>query len=646
MTGTYRLLIGSVGDDSHSIGMILLETMFKEAGFFTWNLGILNRLEDFFNRAHDFDAVLISCMNGHSDLYLEEFPIHLKKFNELNGKSRIWCLGGNLSVKENSETVIRKYRKMGFDIVSPKPIKSEQILELLLRKFYQKSIKRQPLKNLTNEKQIQISTVEHVNDDPLTYREFFSIRDEVLGTWPTGEGVRRANIKKNHSNCIKNLHHLIVNRQCAYSGPLLQPRTGVAHTSDEIEILKFLRKANLEVSSVQLDAASRKIMYRKAEEGVLRSERGNDSVLNGYPVPIHGVKGVEDILAAIETPFQVRAGSPDHRLVYEIALAGGASSVEGGFLCYLFPYDKYTSPVESLTYWKYVDKLTEWYYRNFQVVINREFFGPLTCCLIEPAIPISINIIQTLLSAKAGVRCISVGLAEQGNRCQDIAAIKVLDRMTRYYLEKYGFIDCTISTVFHQYMAAFPKDAQKARNLILNSSITGTLAKAVRILTKTPVESHHIPSKQDNSEGLKLTQTGIRKAMDTNVDIENVAQEINLLEREVAAIMQAVEILGNGSIAMGAIKAFEKGFLDIPFSPSLYNKNTSITARDCNGAIRFVNPEQFPFANDIIDFHKEKIYQRMMKERTTKIFQILETDLTRIWEGDYLRWPLDGHYIY
>jgi methylaspartate mutase epsilon subunit len=301
--------------------------------------------------------------------------------------------------------------------------------------------------------------------------------------------------------------------------------------------------------------------------------------------------------------------------------------------------------VESLAYWKYVDKLTEWYYRNFEVVINREFFGPLTCCLMEPAIPISINIIQSILSAKSGVRCLSVGLAEQGNRCQDIAAVKVLDRMTRHYLKKYGFNECTVSTVYHQYMAAFPENAQKARDLILNSSITGTLAKAMRILTKTPVESHDIPNKKDNSEGLKLTQTGIRKAMDINIDMENVIQEINLLEKEVAAIMQAVEILGKGSIAKGAIKAFEKGLLDIPFSPSIYNKNTSVTAKDCNGAIRFVNPEQFPFSEDIIHFHQEKIQQRMTKERTTKIFQILEKDLTRIWKGEYLKWPLDGHYV-
>lgn len=646
MIDTYRLLIGSIGDDSHSVGMALLEIMFREVGFFVQNIGILNRLEDFFSCAKDFDAILISCMNGHSKLYIDEFPFHLKKFNQLNDEPKVWCLGGNLSVQDDIEMIIKKYRRMGFDIVSPKPISGALVMESLLKKFYEKSIKRRRVKNLGREKQFQISSVEEVNDHPLTDQEFLLIRDEVIDTWPTGKDIRGADIRKNHRNPRKNLNHLIMNRLSSYSGPILQPRTGVAHTSDEIEILQFLQKANMEVSSIQLDAASRKKMYHKAEEGVLRSEKGKTSLLNGYPVPIHGVKGIEKILNAIDTPFQIRAGSPDHRLVYEIGLAGGTSSLEGGFLCYLYPYDKYTSPVQSLLYWKYVDKLTEWYYRNFQVVINREFFGPLTCCLIEPAIPISINIIQALLSAKSGVRCISVGLAEQGNRWQDIAAVRTLDMMARHYLGKYGFTDCTISTVYHQYMAAFPVDREKSGDLILNSSVTGALSKAVRIMTKTPVESIHIPSKEDNAEGLKLTQMGVREAMDTPMDMEKVTSEMKLLKKEVETIIKSVETLGNGSIARGAIKAFEIGILDIPFSPNIYNKNTSITARDCDGAIRFVNPEQFSFSEDIIHFHKDKIHQRMIKERNTKIHEILNKDLMRIWKGEYLKWPLNGHYIY
>jgi len=645
MKEAYRLLIGSVGDDSHSVGMALLEIAFRDAGYFVKNLRILNKLEDFFYRAKDFDAIFISCVNGHADLYVDSFPNKLSMFNLGNNNTKVWYIGGNLSVQDSNETVIRKYLRMGFDFVAPKPVSIEEIMTNLKKDLNNKGIKKKKINDFSHSELYKIPFSDNANDNKLTDQEFDVARKYVLATWPTGEQVWKADIKRNHSNPNKNLHNIILNRQSNNSPPLIQPRTGVAHVDDEIEILKFLRKNGLDVSSIQLDAASRKKMYNMAQEGVLKTEKGKKSFLNGYPVPIHGVLGVEEIVKAIDTPFQIRAGSPDHRLSYEIALAGGASAVEGGFLCYLYPYDKLTSPVESLSYWKYIDKLVENYKLKYNIVINREYFGPLTCCLLEPSIPICINIIQAILSAKWGVECISVGLAEQGNRVQDISAIRVLDKMTRRYLAAYGFHKCTVSTVYHHYMAAFPTDIDKARNLILNSSITGALAKATRIMTKTPIESIQIPKKEDNAEGLELTRKGIMKANDIIVDWEAVHKEMYLLEREVISIMKSVESLGQGSIAKGAIRSFENGILDIPFSPSIYNKNKLITAKDCDGAIRFVNPELLPFDEDIVNFHKEKIHQRMIKQRVNKIYEMLESDLTRIWKNDFIFWPLDGHYI-
>jgi methylaspartate mutase epsilon subunit len=641
----YRLLIGSIGDDSHSVGTSLLDIAFKEAGFFVKNLGILCTVDDFFWHADRFDAIFISCMNGHLDLYLKDFSIKLRRFNRRNGAPRLWYLGGNLSIQQSDEEVVRKYLKMGFDFVSPKPVSFTTIMERLAKDFYKKKIRKKRVEDTEDSITVRPSDLESVDDLPLTDRQFSAMRETVLNSWPTGEGVLQADIRKNHSCQHKELHNLLVKHQCNQTKPLIQPRTGVAHTCDEIDILLYLRENGLDVASIQLDAASRKKMFKQAEEGVVKTEKGQISFLNGYPVPIHGVAGIEKIVRAIDTPFQIRAGSPDHRLVYEIGLAGGASSVEGGFICYLFPYDKYTSPIESLGYWKYVDKLVNWYYENHHITVNREYFGPLTCCLIEPSIPICVNIVQAILSAKSGVRCISVGLAEQGNRIQDIAAVRVLDKMTRLYLARHGFSDVTVTTVFHHYMAAFPTDINKARDLIVNSSITGALARASRIMTKTPVEASHIPRREDNAEGLKLTHQGLLMSKDISVDWPGVQKESQLLELEVRAIMEVIEELGQGSAARGAIRAFECGILDIPFSPSTYNRNKLITVRDQDGAIRFANPEILPFSKDTVDFHKEKIYQRQTAEGKIKIFEILEEDLTRIWKNDFVKWPLDGHYI-
>lgn len=77
-------------DDSHSVGMKLLEIAFEEWGLGVKNLGILSNLNDFLCQAHDYEIVFISCMNGHADLYFDEFP----------KKPAAWYLGGNLFVKK------------------------------------------------------------------------------------------------------------------------------------------------------------------------------------------------------------------------------------------------------------------------------------------------------------------------------------------------------------------------------------------------------------------------------------------------------------------------------------------------------------------------------------------------------------------
>lgn len=645
MKEAHRILIGSLGDDIHSVGQSLLKIALQESGFFVQNIGIGNTIDHFFKAAPEFDAMMISCINGHVDLFLEDFAHKLSQFQLSHKANKVWYLGGNLSVKDNEEAVIRKYLNMGFDYVAAKPISWQTVVKQLHKDFSNKEIKKRPLSDAVIETPPVIPDLDLVSDEPMTDTEFGTLRTEVLNSWKTGAEVLTADIKGNHADRSKNLPTLIKKQQINKTAPLKQPRTGVAHVEDEIDILLYLEGYGLDVASIQLDAASRKNMYKKAEEGVLRTEKGKQSFLNGYPVPIHGVKGVEKILQTIKSPFQIRAGSPDHRLIYEIGLAGGSTSVEGGFICYLFPYDKITSPVNSLGYWKYVDKLAAMYYQKYGEVINREYFGPLTTSLIEPTIPICINIVQAVLSAKSGVKCISVSLAEQGNRSQDIAGIHVLKKITRHYLNKYGLTDCNLSTVFHQYMAAFPTELEKACNLIVDSSATAALASANKIMIKTPVESFKIPTRQDNGYALELTQRGFEKSRDLTVDTKQIEIEMKYLEKQVMAVMKYIELLGNGSLAKGALKAFQQGVLDIPFSPSQYNRNLLMTARDVNGAIRFINPEHMPFDDDTKEFHASKIHERKIAERITKITDLLEHDLTRIWKNDYLKWPLDGTYI-
>jgi len=71
-----------------------------------------------------------------------------------------------------------------------------------------------------------------------------------------------------------------------------------------------------------------------------------------------------------------------------------------------------------------------------------------------------------------------------------------------------------------------------------------------------------------------------------------------------------------------------------------------ITLKDCNGAVRFSNPERLCLSERLVEFHKTKVQERMTAERASRIYELLEKDLTRVWKNDFALWPLDGHYVH
>ena len=65
-------------------------------------------------------------------------------------------------------------------------------------------------------------------------------------------------------------------------------------------------------------------------------------------------------------------------------------------------------------------------------------------------------------------------------------------------------------------------------------------------------------------------------------------------------------MLGNGELTKGGVREFNKGFIDIVFSPSIYSKGKAITLRNRNGAVRFLSCGNLQFNSHILRFHREK----------------------------------------
>jgi methylaspartate mutase epsilon subunit len=277
--------------------------------------------------------------------------------------------------------------------------------------------------------------------------------------------------------------------------------------------------------------------------------------------------------------------------------------------------------------------------------LDREFFGTLTATLIPPCLAIATGILEAILAVRQGVKCVSLGYAEQGNRIQDVAAIETLGKMANEVVRNLGYKNIQVNAVFHQYMAAFPEAAHRAEDLIYNSGITGALSRATRIITKTPVEAYRIPSLEDNIQGLRLAMSGVSRAAHLEIDHAKVTEESAIIRREVQAILDSIVVCGRGCIAEGVVKGFEKGYLDIPFSPSIYNKGEIMTARDASGAVRFLSIGNIQFDRELRQFHEHKMAERRRVEglfSSKENYLLVEQDVMRIPRGEYERWPLYG----
>jgi len=356
-------------------------------------------------------------------------------------------------------------------------------------------------------------------------------------------------------------------------------------------------------------------------------------MLNGFPAVNYGVAICRHVTSAVKNPVQVRHGTPDARLLAEISLAGGFTSYEGGGISYNIPYSKNYSLEKTIKDWQYCDRLTG-IYGEAGVLINREPFGPLTGTLVPPCISHSVAIIEALFAAEQGVKDITVGYGQCGNLIQDVAAIQSLVSLTEEYLKKFGYTGVNITTVFHQWMGGFPQDEAKAFGVIAWGAAAAALSKATKVITKTPHEAMGIPTMEANASGLKTTKQLVAMLKDQNLaHIPAVEAETEIILSETRCILDKTYELGEGDFALGTVRAFEAGVLDVPFAPSRYNAGKVMPARDNYGAVRFLDPANIPLTKDLKDFHKQKFEERGAFEKRPVSYQMVIDDIYSIGKG-------------
>ncbi len=385
---------------------------------------------------------------------------------------------------------------------------------------------------------------------------------------------------------------------------LVQPRGGFPTYEKVFKLYEEFKDAGVDILPLTIDSNTRLNDYASAQKMLRLSEENDVDMLNGYPLINHGYRTTRKMITHFNTPVSLRHGTPDARLLVEIALASGIFEIEGGPITYLLPYSKNFPLDKAFIYWKYVEKVCA-LYSDLNEPINRESFGPLSATLQPPAIVIVIQIIEMLLSLEEGVKSFSVSFSQTGTITQDIVTSNVIKKLSRKYADEFGFKDAMINLVYHQWMGAFPRDKEHSESLITTSTVIAALVGADKIITKTKDEAFGIPTKESNASAVSKVQytLGILRGLPLIKDEE---EEENL-EAEVTEIMEAVLNDSADTLWRKVFNAIKKGYIEIPFSPHIINNNKVITVRDSNGNIRIYDKGDLPISKKSFEFEKSKL---------------------------------------
>jgi methylaspartate mutase epsilon subunit len=476
-----------------------------------------------------------------------------------------------------------------------------------------------------------------VRNKRLDEEKFQKERQEVLATWPTGREVDIDEAIEFHKTLIPHRNYALkVAEAKKKSNQLIRIDSGVATIEGEIELFRCLQdEGGADLLGSIVDSFTRVLEYERAEEGLKESQRLGKTALNGFPMVVHGVKNTRKVIEAVNLPVQLRSPAVDTRLVMEIALASGHTSVAGGAGVGTFiSFSKDALPEIDIHNGQYAYRLMGHYQEKGIPIAAEPGWG------FPHTTPYSLGFTQGMINiiaaAEQGVRHIIFGIYGQtGNLAQDVAALCAVPNLGNEYLNKLGYHDVQTSVMTSCYGGIFPEDTSESYAVICLSALTGMLARTQIIHVKTIWEGKTIPSMEASAASLRAGKKVINMMKDQSVQLDNKAVEIEtrMIEMETRAIMDRVLEVGDGDVIKGLIKGLEIGLIDPPFATTKYAQGKVMAARDNEGAMRYLDHGNLPFSKEILDFHKEKLAEREKAQGRKIDYQNVVDDLLAISKG-------------
>lgn len=488
-----------------------------------------------------------------------------------------------------------------------------------------------------------------IRNKRLSEDEFERQRKEVLSLWPTGREVNLEEAVDFHKNlpASKNCARKLADAK-KKGITMIRTSSGTTTIEGHTALLQTLQdKGGADVLETHVDSLTRNLRFAEAQRGLEESIRVGRPLLNGFPIVAHGVAGFRKVIDAVQRPVMARAHTTDNRLVGEMGLAAGATALILGPIGTFMQYSNKLPLEMSLRYGQYAARLIG-YYEEKGVPILLDCVGGLAIN-IPHSICHAMSILEALMAAEQGVKNITFLNIGQGHLAQDIAGMMSLYQLGKEYLDRFGYKDMTLTMHQSSYGGRYPNDDAQAYGVICFGAVPAVLGGVSLLRIVSYTEAKTIPTPEEHAASVRAVKQVInmltcQRQMISNledgklgVNTPAVRTELDMVRKETRAIVDKVIDLGDGDVAVGAVRAVPLGILDIPFPTTQYAANRLLPARDSEGAVRYLDHGNLPFTDEIVEFHRRKLAERAKAQGRKADYDMVIEDVFSISQGYLVR---------